>query len=474
MQHLVTNMDKKFIISIGKIAFAQNLKNPLFGWQTHSNTCFNISRNASPLHTHLNLHSTRICSHKPKSPMASSAGVKLEDSNLAGIGSDADKDARLAAARTEKSWKGAGQKPGVEVWRVENHKATATSGPRFGVARWPKNQYGHFYNGDSFIVLSTKKDKESSKLHHDIYYWLGSESSQDETGVAAYKTVELDALLGGEPQEHRVCEGRESSTFRALFGKPIVIMSGGVESGFNHVKPHEYKPRLLWVKGTKKLKNIRVQQIAPKASGMNHGDVFILDLGLKLFQFNGRTSGMWEKEKAREVVVSIKSERNGKPSLDVIDDDGRQEEGDFWKAIHGKSEDLAEEGTPDDEIAPRQRAMFRCSDGHSHTKVKFTKVAQGALNKSSLDSSDVRVIDAGIEIFIWVGKHASKAERAQAMPMVEKFMRETKIDKYTPVTKIVEGSRSTPGAFESAFDGTGAGGEVTEFTTAANSCFIVM
>ena len=405
--------------------------------------------------------------------MASAAGVKLEDSNLAGVGSDADKDARIAAARSERAWKGAGQRPGVEVWRVENHKATATSGPRFGVAKWPKARYGHFYNGDSFIVLSTKKDKEGNKLHHDIYYWLGSESTQDETGVAAYKTVELDDLLGGEPHEHRVVEGHESEDFRALFSKPIVCMHGGVESGFNHVKPHQYVPRLLSVKGTKKLKNIRIMQVEPKASEMNHGDVFNLDLGLQLFQFNGRTSGMWEKEKAREVIVSLRAERNGKPSLDVIDDDG-QGEGDFWAAIHGKPSDLAEEGAPDTSVAPRQHAIFRCSDAHSLKKVKFTKVGQGALRKTMLDSDNVMVIDGGLEIFIWVGKHASKAERAHAMPMVEMFMRETKIDKYTPVTKVVEGSRSLPGAFESAFDGTGAGGEETAFTVTANSCCVVM
>ena len=32
---------------------------------------------------------------------------------------------------------------------------------------------------------------------------LGDQSSQDEQGVAAYKTVELDDYLGGGPIQHR-------------------------------------------------------------------------------------------------------------------------------------------------------------------------------------------------------------------------------------------------------------------------------
>jgi gelsolin len=276
--------------------------------------------------------------------------VELKDSNVAGIGSQEDKDARYDAAMTEREWKGAGTQEGIQIWRVENHKATATHGPRFGVKKWPKADYGTFYGGDSFIVLHTWKDAESDTLHYDIYYWLGLESSQDEIGVAAYKTVELDDLLGGKAHEHRVIQGAESKQFLQLFPKPIHILSGGVESGFNHVTPEKYNPRLLWVKGLKG--NVRVLQVEAKACLMNHGDTFILDTGLELYQWMGRMSGPWEREKARELVHELKSARNGRPHLTVCDDDGKEDIKAFWDCVEGTPADVLEEGPPDTRCIP--------------------------------------------------------------------------------------------------------------------------
>jgi len=72
--------------------------------------------------------------------------------------------------------------------------------------------------------LSTSEDPKTRKMSWNLHFWLGAESSQDEQGVAAYKTVELDDSLGGRATQYRECQGHESALFLSYFKN-----SGGIE-----------------------------------------------------------------------------------------------------------------------------------------------------------------------------------------------------------------------------------------------------
>ena len=72
----------------------------------------------------------------------------------------------------------------------------------------------------------------------------------------------------------------------------------------------------MHVKGRR---NIRVQQTKLAWNAMNSGDVFILDLGLTIYVWNGKDSGRLEKIKGLEVARRIRDEeRGGRAKLEVI------------------------------------------------------------------------------------------------------------------------------------------------------------
>lgn len=113
------------------------------------------------------------------------------------------------------------------------------------------------------------------QLLHVFYPFSRSISAADETGSAAYFTVNIDDMLNGKPVQHRETQGAESRLFRSYF-ESITYLTGGCASGFKTVEPTLYKPRLLLVKGT--MGKVQVSQIPLQSIAVNHGDVFILGM----------------------------------------------------------------------------------------------------------------------------------------------------------------------------------------------------
>jgi len=361
--------------------------------------------------------------------------IKVEDSNIANYGSKDHKDLKVAAAKSEAAWKGAGQKVGTEIWRIE----------KFQVVPWPKEKYGTFFNGDSYIVLWTYKNPGSDAFRYNVHFWLGSETTQDEMGTAAYKTVELDDLLGDLPVQYREVEGHESPEFLQIFKGKITLLKGGVESGFNPVKPTEYKPRLLHFKGNKE--NVRITETKLDWKSLNDGDTFLLDNGLELIIWNGKTAGIHEKRKAQELTNGLRDERNGKPSVKILD--GLEDHDAFWKTLGGKpSSGQIAPATSDDVKVENTKVLFQLSDATGDLKI--TEVAKGTVKKTQLKSEDVFILDIGHTVYSWIGKGTTKKERANAIKYATDYLKKNNRPNHIPVVRVLESAEPT--AFWKAFN----------------------
>jgi len=129
----------------------------------------------------------------------------------------------------------------------------------------------------------------------------------------------------------------ESQLFLSHFKGGIFYLEGGVESGFKHVEPKTYEKKLYIVKGKR---YPRVWTLPSDSSSLNEGDVFILDMGMKLYLWPGLECNVNEKVKGMEILFNIKNAERGNLPKHFYprEDDVAAEE--FWAELGGKPEKI--------------------------------------------------------------------------------------------------------------------------------------
>ncbi|KAJ8934876.1 hypothetical protein NQ314_013152 [Rhamnusium bicolor] len=310
--------------------------------------------------------------------------------------------------------------------------------------RTPKNQYGKFYTGDSYIVLVTKVKRNGQKTY-DLHFWLGSETSTDEAGAAAILSVQLDEQLGGEPIQHREVQEHESQLFLSHFKNGGVrYLPGGISSGFTHVDPNAFENRLFQVKGSR---NIRVKQVTPSIASMNDGDCFILDAGRNIYVYVGSNARRVEKLKAINAANQIRDQDHaGKAKVTIVALIANMKN--FFEALgEGSKDEVPEEsaGGDDQEFESSEEShvsLYRVSDAEG--SVHIEKVAQKPLAASLLDPKDCFILDTtDANLYVWIA---------------DEFLKSNHYPKWTHVQRIVQGAEPT--AFTQYFGSWQAYGEL--------------
>nr|CAX72688.1 Severin [Schistosoma japonicum] len=214
-----------------------------------------------------------------------------KDTNLALFGSDIDRAVKKESAEKEPAWRPVRNitSSTLMVWRIKDFKLEVVR----------PEDIGKFFRGDSYVVLNAKKN--GNVVVYDIHFWIGRESTSDEYGTAAYKTVELDTFLDDEAVQHREVDGFESDLFKSYFDR-FETLAGGYASGFNHVKPNEYIPRLLVFHSIDR-KSMGLLEVPFSRRSLDSTDVFVLDMGGEAYQWNGRGSNKEGKIQGKPIFT---------------------------------------------------------------------------------------------------------------------------------------------------------------------------
>ncbi|XP_070814876.1 advillin [Chaetodon trifascialis] len=323
---------------------------------------------------------------------------------------------------------------GIIIWRVE----------KMELVQLPEKSYGNFYEGDCYVLLSTKK--VGSSLSYDIHYWIGSHSTQDEQGAAAVYTIQLDEFLGSTPVQHREVQNHESDAFKGYFKQGIIFKKGGVASGMRHTETNTYDiKRLLHVKGKKR---VIAKEVEMSWKSFNLGDVFLLDIGKTIVQWNGPKSNKQEKLKGMLLAKDIRDrERGGRAEIKVIEGEAETSSPqimDVLNAALGERTSELTEGPPDETADQEQKSkltLYHVSDADGQMKV--TEVATRPLIQDLLNHDDCYFLDqGGTKIFVWKGKKANKAERQAAMSRALEFIKAKNYPITTNVETVNDGAES--------------------------------
>ncbi|XP_070694342.1 advillin [Pempheris klunzingeri] len=324
--------------------------------------------------------------------------------------------------------------PGIIIWRIE----------KMELVQIPEKSYGNFFEGDCYVLLSTQK--VSSSLCYDIHYWIGSQSTQDEQGAAAIYTIQLDEFLGSTPVQHREVQSHESDTFKGYFKLGVIYKKGGVASGMRHVETNTYDvKRLLHVKGKKR---VTAKEVEMSWMSFNLGDVFLLDIGKTIVQWNGPKSNKQEKLKGMLLAKDIRDrERGGRAEIRVIEGNAESSSAQTMAILNGTLGERTSQlmdGPPDETADQEQKSkltLYHVSDADGQMKV--TEVTTSPLVQDLLNHDDCFFLDqGGTKIFVWKGKRANKGERQAAMSRALEFIKAKNYPITTNVETVNDGAES--------------------------------
>ncbi|KAF2787272.1 gelsolin repeat-containing protein [Melanomma pulvis-pyrius CBS 109.77] len=376
------------------------------------------------------------------------------DSNVSLINSDLDHRVKYQSAATEPAWNDGviGTSPGLFIWRIED----------FEVVPWPKEKHGSFHEGDSYIILHSEKAKsktegdgggdseaEKDKLVHEIYFWLGLHTSQDEAGTAAYKTVELDEFLRGSATQHRELQTSPSDAFARLFPR-LKILRGGVKSGFAHVEVNEEQPHVDTLLRVFKHPSpaagrdaVLVHEVEPTWRSLDEEDVFVLDRGDKIWVWQGRKCAPMEKMRAAQVVndltlakhvdveVLAQAESRSKVVVDYLG-------GGDIDVLSTTFTCARPVVARDAGAAQREKMLWKLSDAGGELTFELVKKGRG-IGREDLDDDDVFLLDSGRGIWVWEGKGASRAEKAMWLRVTQMYVKQHEDAASLDVAKVVQG-----------------------------------
>lgn len=153
----------------------------------------------------------------------------------------------------------------IKIWRVVGFEKEPIA----------LESYGHFYEGDSYLVLYSYMVK--NKEAYVIYYWQGRKSTINEKGASALLTVNLEKEFE-MAKEIRVVQGYEPMHFLKVFKKRYIVHKG--KTGDKISNKALYEINSVYIDYTRVY---QVDNVKPSFKSSRYAILFLLMIKVNLY-----------------------------------------------------------------------------------------------------------------------------------------------------------------------------------------------
>ncbi|PRP86526.1 Rab family GTPase [Planoprotostelium fungivorum] len=308
--------------------------------------------------------------------------------------------------------------------------------------RQPAGRVREFSSDSGYIIIRVrmnavqnitddmKTEESQNQTTNKIYTWIGHKTDRSLETVLLEKVDELASQYPTTSPVKKLHQGLESKEFLSSFQDATIHYTQEKESRKN---------RLMRIIGKK---NMRVYLGKVSFTYLNAGQSCVLDTGHRVYQWIGKQSTAANRRRANEILRALVSERTGKAQTVIVDQG--TEDAEFWDAMGGRgpvSDPNDDDDYVDTEQLAKERQLYRL-DVQPDGQITFTLVAAGIdLDQQHLDTKEVFLYDAGVDLFVWVGKQAAPEAKKNCMDIAAKHAQQKgRVD--TPITKQLEGGES--------------------------------
>ncbi|XP_023619951.1 LOW QUALITY PROTEIN: villin-like protein [Myotis lucifugus] len=332
----------------------------------------------------------------------------------------------------------------LHIWIIENLKLVPV----------PEEAYGNFFEEHCYVVLHVPQSLRATQgTPKDLHYWIGKKADAEAQGAAGTFVQHLQETLGNATVQHREVQAHESDCFCSYFrpGGHVNYRKGGLASALKHVETNMCNiRRLLRIKGRK---HVSATEVQLSWESFNKDDIFLLDLGKVMIQWNGPKSSISEKARALALTCSLQDrERAGRAQIGVVENEAKASGlMEIMETVLGRRLGSLYAAIPSRSINQLQKARVHLY--HIYQKDKdlvIQELATRLLTQDLLHEEECYILDhGGCKIYLWQGRRSNHQEKTISFSQAQGFIQAKGYPTYTNVEVLNQGAESA--AFKQLF-----------------------